>query len=109
MTLRLAFWPGVVRTGFAAERAVRPMIIVIVLPLPQFVVEQMNVVGDAVGIQQLIKLLIVDPVRSLDLAVEMRRARADVDVADIVGGKMAVKLGLKLGAVVGLHRQDAEW
>ena len=70
-----------------AERAVRSMIIVIVLALPQFVVEQMNVVGDAVGIQQLIKLLIVDPVRSLDLAVEMRRARADVDVADIVVGK----------------------
>ena len=39
-----------------------PVVIVVVLPLPQFLVEQVNVVGDAVLVQELIKLLVVDPV-----------------------------------------------
>jgi hypothetical protein len=38
------------------------MIIVVVLPFTQFVVEQVDVVRDAVSIQQLIELLRVDAV-----------------------------------------------
>lgn len=40
----------------------RTMVIVVVLPLTQFLVEQMNVVGDPVGIEQLVELLVVDAV-----------------------------------------------
>jgi hypothetical protein len=37
------------------------VVIVIVLPLPQLLVEQVNVVSDAVLVQELVKLLVVDP------------------------------------------------
>jgi hypothetical protein len=36
------------------------MIIVLVLPFTQFLVEQVDVIRDAVPIEQLVKLLIVD-------------------------------------------------
>jgi hypothetical protein len=36
------------------------MIIVVVLPFTQFLVEQVDVIRDAVAIEQLVKLLIVD-------------------------------------------------
>jgi hypothetical protein len=45
------------------------MVIVIVLPLTQFLIEQVDVVGDAVLIEQLVELLIVHTMRALDLAV----------------------------------------
>jgi len=51
------------------ESRVRPVVIVVVLPLPQFVVEQVNVLGDAVAVEELVELLVVDAVRSVDLAV----------------------------------------
>jgi len=38
------------------------MIIVVVLPFTQFVVEQVDVVRDAVSIQQLVELLLIDMV-----------------------------------------------
>jgi hypothetical protein len=41
---------------------VRAMIIVVVLPFTQFVVEQVDVVRDAVSIQQLVELLLIDMV-----------------------------------------------
>jgi hypothetical protein len=53
----------------AAERSVRTVVIVVVLPLPQLVVEQVDVVGDPVSIQELVELLVIDPIRALDLAV----------------------------------------
>ena len=37
-----------------------PMVIVVVLPLPQLRVKQVDVVRDAVGVEQLVKLLVVD-------------------------------------------------
>jgi hypothetical protein len=49
------------------------MVVVVVLPLFELLVEQVNVVGDPVLVQELVKLLVVDPVRALDLAVEVRR------------------------------------
>ena len=77
-----------------------PVAIVVVLPLAQLLVEQMNVVGDAVLVQELIELLIVNAVRPLHLAVEVRRARTDIRVADVERIEMPVEVGLKLGPVV---------
>ena len=38
----------------------RTMVIVIVLPLSQLRVEEVNIVGDAVLVEQLVELLVVD-------------------------------------------------
>lgn len=55
--------------------------IIEVLPLLELLVEQPGVVNhDAV--EHPVELLIVDPVRSLNLAVEPWSGRLDVDVAD---------------------------
>ncbi len=43
------------------ERPVRAMVIVVVLPLAQLLVEQVDVVRDAILVQQLIELLVIDP------------------------------------------------
>jgi hypothetical protein len=45
----------------ASKPSVRAIVIVVVLPLAQLFVEQMDVVGDAVLVEELIKLLVVDP------------------------------------------------
>jgi hypothetical protein len=45
------------------------MIIVVVLPLTQLLVEQVDVVGDAVPVEELVELLVIHPVRALDFAV----------------------------------------
>ena len=47
--------------------------------------------------------------RSFDLAIELRRARLDVSVADALVLDMPVKPGLDLMAVVGPDFLDAEW
>jgi hypothetical protein len=39
---------------------VRAVDVVVVLPLSKLGVQQLNVVGDAVGVQELIELLIID-------------------------------------------------
>jgi hypothetical protein len=39
---------------------VGPVVIIVVLPFAKLVVEQVDVVGDAVLIEQLVKLLLVD-------------------------------------------------
>jgi hypothetical protein len=39
---------------------VRTVVIVVVLPLPQLVIEQVNVVGDPVLVEELIELPVVD-------------------------------------------------
>jgi hypothetical protein len=38
------------------------MVIVVVLPLAKLVIEQMDIVGDATFVQQLVELLLVHPV-----------------------------------------------
>jgi len=48
------------------------MIGVVVLPLAQLLVEQVDVLGDAVLVQELVELLVIDSVGSFDHAVEMR-------------------------------------
>lgn len=45
-------------------------------------------------------LLLIEPVRALDLAVQPGRPGSDIDVADIVLLEMPVKAGLELSAVV---------
>ena len=40
----------------------RAVVIVVVLPLAQLLVEQVNVIADAVLVQELVKLLVVDAV-----------------------------------------------
>ena len=52
------------------------------------------------------ELLILDS--ALDLAVEVRRSRADVDVPNVECRGMPVELGLELRAVVRLHDVDAK-
>src|SRR5262245_12532461 len=84
------------------------MVIVIVLPLFELRVEEVNVVADAVLVQELVELLIVDAMGSFDLPVEMWSPRPDVYVADVAGFEMPVEMGLEFGAVVGLNDVDAE-
>jgi hypothetical protein len=43
-----------------------------VLPFPQLIIEQVNIVRDAVLIQQLIELLVVDAMRPFHFPVQMR-------------------------------------
>ena len=76
----------------------RSVVIVIVLPLAQFLVEQMNVVADAVLIEELVELLVIDAVRALDLAIEVWRARADVDVPDVEVLDVPMEVRLELCA-----------
>ena len=84
------------------------MVVVVVLPFAQLVVEQVDIVADAVPVEQLIELLVVDAMRALDLAVEPWRSRLDVHVADVELLQVPMELRLKLGAVVGLNNVHAE-
>jgi hypothetical protein len=45
------------------------MVIIVVLPLTELLIEQMDVVGDAVPIQRLVELLIIHAMRALDFTV----------------------------------------
>jgi hypothetical protein len=65
-------------------------------------------IGDAICVEQLVELLVIDSVRALDLPLEPRRVRANVDVADIPFLQVPMELGLELGAVVRLHDEHAE-
>jgi len=60
-----------------------PVAIVVVLPLAQLLVKQMNVVGDSVLVQELVELLVIDTVGAFHLAVQVRCPGAYVGVADI--------------------------
>ena len=75
--------------------AVRSGEVVEALPLGQF---RFQIDVALVG-EQLVELLAVGPVRSLDLSVEVRRARLDVGVADALVLDMPVEPGLELVAV----------
>jgi hypothetical protein len=45
------------------------VIVIEVLPLAKLVIKQVDIVRDAVFVQQLIELLLIDAVRAFDLAV----------------------------------------
>jgi hypothetical protein len=69
----------------------RTVVIVVVLPLLELLVEEVDVLADAVTIEELIELLVVDSVRTLDFAIQTRCARLDVDVANVLALQMPVK------------------
>jgi hypothetical protein len=76
------------------------MVIVVILPLAQLLVEQVNVVADAALVEELIELLVIDAMCAFDRAVETRRSRPDVDVPNVTRLEMPAELRLELGAVV---------
>jgi len=51
--------------------------------LPQLLVKQVNVVGDAALVEELVELLIVDAMRSLDFAIQVWCAWPDLQVANV--------------------------
>jgi hypothetical protein len=87
---------------------VRPVVIVVILPLFQLLVEELNVVRNPVAIEELVELLIVDPMGSFDLAVQMWCPRPNVHVTDVAFFEMPVEVGLEFGAIVGLNDVDAK-
>lgn len=80
------------------EAAVGTVIVVVVLPLLQFVVEQPGVVDDD-AVEEAVELLDVDAVGALDLAVEPGRGRFDVGVADALVDHVPVERRLEFGPV----------
>ena len=78
-------------------------VVIVVVPRPELGVEEANVIGDSITIEQLVELLVVHAMGSFDLAVQMRRARPDLHVPDVELLQMAAESGLEFGTVVGLH------
>src|ERR1700738_2967211 len=85
----------------------RTLEIVEVLPLLELDVEDLRVVDDLAG-EHPVELLIVDAVRTLDLAVETRGQGSDVDMSKPAVQEMPVEGGLKLRPVVGLDLLDSK-
>ena len=54
--------------------------------------------------EELVELLLVGAMRPLDLAVQLRRSRLDVGVADTAVFDVSVELGLKFVSAVGTDR-----
>ena len=78
-----------------------PVVVVVVLPLLEFLVEQAGVVLDD-AVEQSVELFGVDAVRTFHFSVEPGGGRPDVDVADALVKHMPMEAGLELRAVVGL-------
>jgi hypothetical protein len=89
------------------QSTVRSSVVVEVLPFTELLVEDLGIV-DHDAVEKPVELLRVDPVRSLDLAVEPRRLRLDVFVSHPLVEHMPVERGLELRTVVGLDDVDAE-
>jgi hypothetical protein len=87
---------------------VRTMVIVVVLPLAQLLVEEMDVVRDPLLVQELVELLRINPMGSFDFAVEARRPWTNVHMSDVSRLQMPMKLRLELRPVVGLDDEHAE-
>jgi hypothetical protein len=69
---------------------------------------KVNVIADAVLVEELVELLVIDAMRALHLAIKAWRTRADVDVPDVSRLEMPVELRLEFGAVVGLDHVYTE-
>jgi hypothetical protein len=67
VTLRLSPSPGAVRRGLSRQGSMRSVVIVIVLPFFELLIEEVNVVRNPVAVEELVELLIVDAMRSFDL------------------------------------------
>jgi hypothetical protein len=83
----------------------RPAEVVEVLPCGQFLV-QINVIR--IG-WELLEFLLVRPMRSLRLAVELRRSGLDIDVPDSHILDVPMELGLPLMSAVSANGVDSEW
>ena len=59
-------------------------------------------------VQQLIELFLVRTMGSLDLAVELRRSRFDIDMSDTQVFDMPMELRLELMTTIGSDLLDAE-
>jgi len=79
------------------KSAVGPVVVVVVLPLAQLLIEKVDVVADPVLVEQLVELLVVDAMRPFDFPVEARCSRTDVDVVNVEFLQVPVRLGLELG------------
>jgi hypothetical protein len=73
------------------------VVIVVVLPLFELRVGEVNVVRNPVAIGESVDLLITV------LAIQVGHPRPDVDVTKVERLEMPVKLGLEFGAVVSLN------
>jgi hypothetical protein len=78
----------------------RSVVMVVILPLFQLLVEEVNVVRNPVAIEVLVELLVVDAMGAFDLAVQVRCPGPDVDVTDVELLEMPVEVGLEFGAIV---------
>jgi hypothetical protein len=61
--------PKAARGGLPIECSVEPVVIIMVVPFAKFVVEHVNIIANTVLVEELVKLLFVDAVRTFDLAV----------------------------------------
>lgn len=61
------------------------------------------------GSVEVVELLLVRTVRSLNLAIQLRRSRLDVNMADAIVIDVPVELGLPLVASICSDRMDSEW
>ena len=82
-----------------------PVVVVVVLPFLEFLVEQAGVVLDDT-VEQPVELFGVDAMRALHFSVESGGGRPDVDVADALIKHVPVEAGLELRTVVGLDLLD---
>jgi hypothetical protein len=71
------------------------MVVVVVLPFLELVVEHLGVVEDD-SVEEVVELLGVDAMRSFDLPVEARGAGFDVDVPDALVEDVPVERGTEL-------------
>ena len=83
--------------------SIRLIEVVEVPPGRQFLVE-INVIGVR---HKLVKLVLVGPVRPLDLAIELWRAGLDVPMPDTLVLDMPMELSLPLVIAIGADRMDA--
>ncbi len=84
--------------------AMRALVVVEVLPLRETGFE----IHIALVVQELVELLLIRAVGALDLPIELRGPRLDVDVPDALIGQVPVEEGLELMPAVGADRVDAE-
>jgi Transposase IS116/IS110/IS902 family len=103
----LGLLPQSLIRGLPVEAAVRPVVVVEVLPLFEAGVEDVHVVDDD-ALEQPVELLRVDAMTALYLAVEPRSTGSDVDVPDALVQHVPMKPSAELGAIVSLDLLDGE-
>ena len=85
-----------------------PIEVVVVLPLAQLLVEQVDALANGADFQELVELLVVDSMGPLYLAIESGRSRSNVDVPDVEVFEVPAKFRLKLRTVVRLDDEHPQ-